>query len=150
MMGASNDFATETMTGVQNTQNTSYRNSPHSSSAPFCVLPSEMCSSPCRLNAKPSALLASQCLCATYQVHSSAASAPQHSSGTLAVSSMGSLTQEGSLSVPSDSWQSSVSPTRGRAGAHGRTVRRARRHGMASAAKGARVTETATSPCARV
>ncbi len=104
-MGASKDLATETMTGVQKTQKMSYRNRPHSSSAPICVLPRLICSMPCRLNARPRALLANQCLWRAYQAHSSALSAPQASSGTLAVNSTGSASQTGGVSVPSDSWR---------------------------------------------
>jgi hypothetical protein len=103
LMGASNDLATVTMTGVQNTQNTSYTNSPANSSAPIWMEPRLMCSMPCRLNARPSALLASQCFCRQYQAHSTAAPTPHTSSGTAAVSSTGSDSHAGSFSVPIDS-----------------------------------------------
>ena len=102
-MGASKDFATVTMTGVQNTQKMSYTKSPHSSRPPTCVLPRLRCSMPCSEKARPSALLASQCLVKQYQPHSTMPPAPLTSSATDAVSSTGSDSHAGSFSVPSDS-----------------------------------------------
>ena len=56
----SNDRATLTITGVQNTQNTSYTNNPASKIDPICTLSIVKYSIPCSANDIPSALFANQ------------------------------------------------------------------------------------------
>nr|GMD12889.1 hypothetical protein Iba_chr07aCG7780 [Ipomoea batatas]GMD14629.1 hypothetical protein Iba_chr07bCG8260 [Ipomoea batatas]GMD17707.1 hypothetical protein Iba_chr07dCG6180 [Ipomoea batatas] len=65
-MGASNDFATLTITGVKKTQKISYIKSPACKMAPVLNEPSESISIPWMQNASPKMLFASQCFCFAY------------------------------------------------------------------------------------
>mmetsp|Transcript_47323 Transcript_47323/g.120773 ORF Transcript_47323/g.120773 Transcript_47323/m.120773 type:complete len:308 (+) Transcript_47323:499-1422(+) len=97
LMGASNDLATDTITGVQNTQKMSYTNRPTSMIAPTWTDPSDRCSIPCTENARPRRLLASQCFFTQYHMQKHALTTPVASSGQVHSMSMSSFMMTGSF-----------------------------------------------------